>query len=302
MGAMNTPLLNRPQFGAGCAAYGLSLPATGAMISGAQAQAPAARTVKFPDGTIVPALGQGSWHLGQGRHPIDMEVEAMRTGIGLGLTVIDTAESYGEGKSEKFIGKAIAGLRERVFLVSKVSESTVVEREIERACDRSLARLGTNYLDLYLLHSPVANSYNPYVVAAFEKLRAAGKIRNWGVSNHDVRQMELVFKVPDGTKCATNQVPYALNNRYPEPEILPWCVAHNMPIMAYSPLGGDKRSLVGDKTLEQLGAQHGVPATAVALAWVIRSGNVIAIPESGDPAHVKENAAALSINWIPATP
>lgn len=295
--------LNRRQFGARAAALGLSLPAAGAMMTGASAQvADSPRTVKFPDGTIVPALGQGSWHLGQGRHPLDMEIEAMRTGIGLGLTVIDTAESYGEGKSEKFLGKAIAGLRDKVFLVSKVSEPSVNDHDIERACDRSLARLGTTYLDLYLLHTPVAAGYNPYVVATFEKLRAAGKIKNWGVSNHDVHQTELVFKVPGGDKCATNQVPYALNNRYPEPEILPWCVAHNMPIMAYSPLGGDNRLLVGDKTLAQLGAQHGCSASAVALAWVMRSGNVIAIPESGDPAHVKENAAAASIRWIPATP
>src|SRR5690348_17162754 len=152
MNAMSKDLIDRRQFSARGAALGLSLSGAGAMITGASAQGlvppPSPRTVKFPDGTIVPALGQGSWHLGQGRHPLDMEIEAMRTGIGLGLTVIDTAESYGEGKSEKFLGKAIAGLRDKVFLVSKVSEPTVVEKDIEQACNRSLARLGTNYLDL----------------------------------------------------------------------------------------------------------------------------------------------------------
>ena len=307
---MNKHLLNRRQFGARCAALGLSLPASSAMLVQARAQDlgtgaesnPGARTVKFPDGTIVPALGQGSWHLGQGLHRLSVEEEAMRTGIALGMTVIDTSRNYGDGLSEKFVGRVIAGQRDRVFLVSKVQEDEVVIGRFARAFEGSLGRLGTDYLDLYLLHSPVPKRYLSKVVANFEQLRAAGKIRNWGVSNFNVEQMEELFRVPDGHRCATNQVRYSLRNPYFERDVLPWCTKHNMPMMAASPLGGveDAHTLLGDKTLTQIAAQHGCSPAAAALAWVMRSGNVIAIPESGNPAHVKENAVALSIRWIPA--
>jgi diketogulonate reductase-like aldo/keto reductase len=308
---MNKHLLNRRQFGARCAALGLTLPAASAMIA-AQARAqdlaagaesnPEPRTVKFPDGTIVPALGQGSWHLGQGRHRLSVEEEAMRTGIALGMTVIDTSRNYGDGLSEKFVGRAIAGQRDRVFLVSKVQEDEIVAGWFGRDIEGSLARLGTDYLDLYLLHSPVPSRYLPGVVAKFEELRAAGKIRAWGVSNFDVDQMEELFRVPGGHRCATNQVRYSLRNRYFERNVLPWCAAHNMPMMAASPLGGleDAHILLGDKTLAQIASMHGCSPSAAALAWVMRSGNVIAIPESGNPAHVRENAVALSIRWVPA--
>ena len=310
---MNKHLLNRRQFGARCAALGLSVPASSAMIA-AQASAqdlgagaesnPAPRTVKFPDGTTVPAIGQGSWHLGQGRHRLSVEEEAMRTGIALGMTVIDTSRNYGDGLSEKFVGRVIAGQRDRVFLVSKVQADEIVAGRFGLAFEGSLARLRTDYLDLYLLHSPVPSRYLSGVVAKFEQLRAAGKIRAWGVSNFNVDQMEELFRVPDGHRCATNQVRYSLRVRYFERDVLPWCAEHNMPVMAASPLGGVEyaRTLLGDRTLAELGAMHGCSAAAVALGFVIRSGNVIAIPESGDPAHVKENAAALSIRWIPASP
>ena len=170
---------------------------------------------------------------------------------------------------------------------------------IARACDASLARLGTDHLDLYLLHWPVPNTQFFGVVAGFEQLRAAGKIRAWGVSNFNVSQMEDLFRVPAGDRCATNQVPYSLNNRGIEPDLLTWCKQHDVPVMAYSPLGGDNHLLVGDRTLARIGAAHGCSAAAVALAWVIRNGNVIAIPESGVPAHVKENAVALSLTLTP---
>ena len=308
---MNKHLLNRRQFSARCAAVGLSLSASGAMISarasaqdlGADAESsPAPRTVKFPDGTTVPALGLGSWHLGQGRHRLSVEEEAMRTGIALGMTVIDTSRNYGDGLSEKFVGHAIAGQRDRVFLISKVQEDEVVAGWFTRAFDGSLARLGTDYLDLYLLHSPVPKKYLSYVVGKFEELRAAGKIRAWGVSNFNVDQMEELFRVPDGHRCATNQVRYSLSNRYFERDVLPWCEQHNMPVMAASPLGGIEyaHTLLGDHTLAEIGAMHGCSAAEAALGWVIRSGNVIAIPESGNPAHVRENAGARSIRWIPA--
>jgi diketogulonate reductase-like aldo/keto reductase len=305
---MNKHLLNRRQFSARCAAFGLSLPAVTSMLA-AQATAqvlgtgaaskPATRTVKLPDGTTVSALGQGCWHLGQGRHPPAVEEDALRTGISLGMTLIDTSGNYGNGRSEQLIGHVLAGQRDRVFLVSKVEGDQVSGDGIARACAASLARLGTDYLDLYLLHWPVPSEQFSGVVAGFEQLRAAGKIRAWGVSNFNVGQMEDLLRVPDGHRCATNQVPYSLNNRRIENDVLPWCKQHGMPVMAYSPLGGDKHLVVGDRALAQIGTIHGCSAAAVALAWVIRSGNVIAIPESGSPEHVKENAVALSTALTP---
>ncbi len=300
---MNKHLLSRRQFSARCAAY-LSLPALGAMVAvegGAQAHAAtrasktARRIVRLPDGTTTSALGQGAWHLGQGRHPPAVEEEAIRLGISLGMTLIDTSGNYGDGRSEQFLGHALAGRRDRIFLVSKVESDEVAGDGIPRACAASLARLGTSYLDLYLLHSPVPSTEFAGVVANFEQLRAAGKIRAWGVSNFDLGQMEDLLRVPDGHRCATNQVAYSLINRRIERDLLPWCTQHNMPVMAYSPLGGDHHLVVGDRTLARIGAAHGCSAAAVALAWVMRSGNIIAIPESGSPAHTRENARSLSI-------
>src|SRR5262245_25248121 len=194
MRAMNQHLLSRRQFSARCAALGLSLPASALIPLRASAQAPdtgadtkpAPRTVTFPDGTTVPALGQGSWHLGQGRRRVTIEEEAMRTGIALGLTVIDTSRNYGDGASEKFVGRVIKGQRDRVFLVSKVQADEIEVGRFQQAIDGSLFRLGTDYLDLYLLHSPLPSRYLSGTVAKFEQLRAAGKIRAWGVSNFNV--------------------------------------------------------------------------------------------------------------------
>jgi diketogulonate reductase-like aldo/keto reductase len=296
---MNKHLLSRRQFNARCAAFGLSLPAIGAAIAAAGAAPSTGRSVRFPDGTAVPALGQGGWHLGQGKHPPAVEEEALRTGISLGMTLIDTSGDYGNGRSEQFIGQAIASQRDRVFLVSKVEGNEVAGDGILRACEASLARLGTDHLDLYLLHWPVPSTQFPGVVAAFEQLRAAGKIRAWGVSNFDTQQMEDLLRVPDGHRCTTNQVPYSLNNRRIERDVLPWCTQHKIPVMAYSPLGGDRNLVVGDPAPTQIGAAHGCSAAAVALAWVIRAGNVIAIPESGSPEHTRENAVALSLVLTP---
>ena len=306
---MTKDSLSRRQFCARCAALGFSLPAVGAMVAvEVTTRAHAAtgepsksvpRTVKLPDGTSVSALGQGCWHLGQGRHPQAVEEEALRTGISLGMTLLDTSGNYGNGRSEQLISHVLPGQRDRIFLVSKVEGDQVSGDGIARACAASLARLGTDYLDLYLLHWPVPSAQFSGVVAAFEQLRAAGKIRAWGVSNFNVGQMEDLLRVPDGHRCATNQVPYSLNNRRIESDLLPWCKQHNIPVMAYSPLGGDRHLVVGDRTLGQLGATHGCAASAVALAWVIRSGNVIAIPESGSPEHVKENAAGLTAALTP---
>jgi len=296
---MNEPLLNRRQFGARCAAFGLAFPALSAVTAAQATATPATRTVKLPNGTTVPALGQGCWHIGQGRHPPTVEQEALRSGISLGMTLIDTSGNYGEGRSEQFLKDVIAGHRDRIFLVTKVEGSEVSGDGIARACAASLTRLGSEYLDLYLLHWPVPSAQFAGVVASFEQLRVAGKIRAWGVSNFDVGQMEDLFRVPDGHRCATNQVPYSLNNRSIERDLLPWCKKHNLPVMAYSPLGGDNNLVIADRTLAQLGTTHGCSAAAVALAWVIRSGRVIAIPESGSPEHVKENAVALSLALTP---
>jgi diketogulonate reductase-like aldo/keto reductase len=304
---MNRQLLGRREFNGLCAALGLSLPLTSAMMAAfsqtsthaATGEAPngAGRTVKFQNGTVVPALGQGSWHLAQGRHPEAVEEEALRTGLALGMTLIDTAEIYSDGRSEELIGRVIAGQRDRIFLVSKVPPYHVAGDGMARACEASLGRLGTDYLDLYLLHWRNRETDLPAVVAAFESLCAAGKIRAWGVSNFKVSDMEDLFRVPDGRRCATNQVRYNLERRGIEYDLLPWCEQRGMPVMAYSPLG--EGSLVHDPTLAKISAAHGCSATAVALAWAIRSGNVIAIPESGSPAHVKENAVALSLTLTP---
>lgn len=297
-------LLSRRKFNRFCAALGSSLPAVSAIAAlssaletseaiGAGSNGPT-RAVRLRDGAIVPALGLGSARLAQGRHPEAIEEEALRTGLSLGMTLIDTAEVYSNGHSEELIGRVVAGQRDHVFLVSKVWPSHVAGDGIARACEASLARLGTDHLDLYLLHWPngIIDDLSR-IVAGFESLRAVGKIRAWGVSNFTVSDMENLFRVPHGDRCATNQVLYNISNRGIEDDLLPWCEKRGMPVMAYAPLG--ESSLVHDPTLARIGAAYGCSAAAVALAWAIRSGNVIAIPESGSPTHVKENAVALSL-------
>jgi diketogulonate reductase-like aldo/keto reductase len=294
-------LLNRREFtGLGVALGSFMAPLAASAIDAASgATSSSERTVRFRDGTVVPALGQGSARLALGRHPKDVEEEALRAGLSLGMTLIDTSDDYSGGRSEKLIGDVIAGQRNRVFLVSKLSPSDVTANRIAYACAASLARLGTDHLDLYLLHWPSQNADFSKMVAGFESLRAAGKIRAWGVSNFTVRQLENLLRVPQGDRGATNQVPYSLGDRGIEHDLLPWCEQHGMPVMAYSPLGGPGASVLRDPMLARIGAAHGCSAAAVALAWTIRSGNVIAIPESGSMAHVKENAVALSVTLTP---
>ena len=301
---MNKRLLSRRDFSGLCAA----LPAVSVMSTAfagaftlaaatAVASSRAERTVKFRDGSIVPALGQGSWHLAQGRHPEAVEEEALRTGLSLGMTLIDTR---GGVRRRPLRGidwpRDCRSARSRIPGLQGVAQQAA-ENGIARACEASLARLGTDHLDLYLLHWPSGIIDLSGVVAAFESLRAAGKIRAWGVSNFNVSDMEDLFRVPHGDRCATNQVLYNVGNRGIEHDLLPWCEQRGMPVMAYTPLGG--ASLLHDPTLARIGAAHGCSAAAVALAWAIRSGNVIAIPESGSPAHVKENAVALSLTLTP---
>jgi diketogulonate reductase-like aldo/keto reductase len=300
---LNNRLLNRREFNGLSKTLCSSLLAVGA-IAALSSPVDAAtndpgRTVKFRDGTVVPALGQGSWHLGEGRHPAASEEEALRIGLSLGMTLIDTALLYANGHSEELIGRVIAGQRDRVFLVSKVPPDRAIENSIAGACETSLARLGTDHLDLYLLHMRGGITNLSGTVTSFENLRSAGKIRAWGVSNFNVKDMEELFLVPHGDQCATNQVYYNLRWRNIERDLLPWCQQRNMPVMAYSPLGGQGASLLRDPTLARIAAAHGCSAAAVALAWTIRSGNVIAIPESGSAAHVKENAVALLLKLTP---
>ncbi len=279
---MDKQLLNRREFNGLCVALGSSLSFVGAAIPPARAATP---TIKFHDGTIVPAFGQGSANLGQGRRPEAAEEEALRTGLSLGMTLM--------------IGRVITGQRDRVFLVSKVSPNHVAGNGIARACEASLARLGTDHLDLYLLHWPTQDAELSRIVAGFEDLRAGGKIRAWGVSNFKVSHMEDLFRVPHGDRCATNQVLYNLANRGIELDLLPWCERNGMPVMAYSPLGGAGANLLRDPTLARIAVAHSGSAAAVALAWTIRNGNVIAIPESGSAEHVKENAVALALALTP---
>ena len=296
---MNQRVLTRREFGGLCAALGslAAAPAASALNGPAGASLTGTtRTVKFPDGAVVPALGQGSAGLSKGKRPPAEEEEALRTGLSVGMTLIDTAEIYG---SEELIGRAIKGQRDRIFLVSKVWPSHVGGNGILRACEASLARLGTDHLDLYLLHWPNGVTDLRHVVTSFESLRAAGKIRAWGVSNFKVRDMEKLFGIPKGDRCATNQLPYSVADRNIERDVLPWCEKHSMPVMAYSPLGGPGAKLLRDETLARIATARGCSAAAVALAWAIRNGKVIAIPESGSAAHVKENAVALTLTLTP---
>ncbi len=283
--------LTRRQFG---------LAALAASVGGASASAePATLTVKLPDGSRVPALGQGSAALATGRHPIAQEEEALRTGIALGMTLLDTAEIYGRGNAEKTIGRVIAGQRDKVFVVSKVWPSHATADGIRSACKASLARLATNYLDVYLLHWRTGVQDLAPVVQTFEALRKEGQIRRWGVSNFAVSDMEDLFRVPGGNACATNQVPYNLADRRIEHGLTAWCDSHAIPIMAYSPLGRGGE-LLRNAGLARVAERHQSHPATVALAWTIRSGRAIAIPESGSSAHVRENASAMSLRLTEA--
>jgi diketogulonate reductase-like aldo/keto reductase len=229
-----------------------------------------------------------------GEDPADRtaEVRALQMGLDLGLSLIDTAEMYGEGGAEKVAGAAIAGRRDDVFLVSKVYPHNASREGAVAACERSLGRLDTDSLDLYLLHWP-GNIPLAETVEAFERLKADGKIRRWGISNFDSAGLADVRSLaPDGA-CTSNQVLYHLDERGIEWDLLPACRAAAIPVMAYSPLG--EGAFLGHPTLETLAAKHGATPAAVALAWVLREEQVIAIPKAADPDHLRANAAALDL-------
>jgi diketogulonate reductase-like aldo/keto reductase len=256
------------------------------------------RTVRLPNGTEVPAIGQGTWRLGEGRGTAKEEEAALRLGIELGMTLIDTAEMYGDGRSEELVGRAIAGQRDEVFVVSKVYPHNASRSGIPAACGRSLRRLGTDYLDLYLLHWPGSVPIAETVIA-FEALREQGKIRAWGVSNLDLDDMQEVTALAQGGNCATDQVLYNPEHRGVEFDLLPWCAERRMPVMAYSPVGQGGR-LLRSSALREVARRHGVTPAQAAIAWGLRHSGVISIPKAGDPAHVRENAAAANLTLLPA--
>ncbi len=243
---------------------------------------------------MVPVIGQGTWQMGEGQRGRAVEVAALRLGIELGLTLIDTAEMYGEGASEEIVGEAIRGCRDRVFLVTKVYPHNAGRRSLRAACERSLKRLGTETIDLYLLHWRSGTIPLEETAGAFEGLREAGKIRRWGVSNFDVDDLDELGR----PECAANQVLYNLEHRGIEHDLLPWCVRHALPVMAYSPVGQGGTLLQND-ALKEIGRRHQATPAQVALAWALRQPGVMVIPKSGDAAHVRENATAVDLRLGP---
>lgn len=249
-------------------------------------------TTTLPSGEAVPVLGQGTWYMGESARRRDAEVAALRLGLDLGLSLIDTAEMYGDGGAEEVVGEAIAGRRDEVFLVSKVLPHNASRRGTIAACERSLERMGTDRIDLYLLHwrggHPLADT-----VAALETLVRDGKIRHWGVSNLDLDDMTELDAVPGGGAVQTNQLLYNLTRRGIEYDLKPWCRERSIPIMAYSPI--EQGRLLGRPELRRVAERHGATPAQVALAWLLRQDGVIAIPKATTLEHVRENRAARDL-------
>ncbi len=250
------------------------------------------RHVTLSSGQKMPVLGQGTWGFGERGKDRAEEVAALRAGIDLGLTLIDTAEMYGEGGAEEIVGEAIAGRRDEVFLVSKVYPHNASRKGAIAACERSLKRLGTDRIDVYLLHWRGGEKLVD-TIAAFETLRRDGKIGSYGVSNFDSDDMEELWRVSGGSATTTNQVLYNLTRRGVEWDLLPWCREHGVPIMAYSPI--EQARMLGSSELKKLAEKRGVTAAQLALAWLLHQDGVIAIPKAGRVDHLRENAAALTI-------
>jgi len=249
-------------------------------------------TVTLPDGATMPALGLGTWRMGERRAHRATEVAALRRGFELGIGLVDTAEMYGEGGAEEVVGEALDGHRDRVFVVSKVYPHNASRRGAIAACERSLARLRTDRIDLYLLHwrgsVPLAET-----LEAFERLRADGKIRRWGVSNFDTADMRSIAKLPAGSMCAANQVYYSASRRGVEHDLLPWLRERSIPAMAYCPL--DEGALARDATLARIGAAHAASAAQVAIAWLFAQPGVVPIPKAVRLEHVDAIRAAADL-------
>ncbi|HEY2277556.1 MAG TPA: aldo/keto reductase [Streptosporangiaceae bacterium] len=250
------------------------------------------RTVKLPSGERIPVLGQGTWHLAEVAARRDTEILALRRGLDLGMTVVDTAEMYADGEAEKLVGEAIAGRRDEVFLVSKVLPQHATARGTVTACEGSLRRLGTDRIDLYLLHwrgrVPLADT-----IEAFGGLQQAGLIRYWGVSNFDGPDMKELTALPGGPEVATDQVLYNLSRRGPELNLFPMLRELRMPIMAYSPI--EQGRILGRPVLREIAERHHSTPAQIALAWVMRRDDVCAIPRASRLEHTNENRAAADI-------
>ncbi|MEG8029154.1 aldo/keto reductase [Sphingomonas aerolata] len=249
------------------------------------------KSVILPGGETVPALGQGSWMMGERADRREAETAALRAGVECGMTLIDTAEMYGDGAAETLIGDALHDVRDTLFLVSKAYPQNASRDRLTAACEASLARLRTDRLDLYLLHwrgsVPLAET-----VEAMERLKTAGKIRHWGVSNLDTQDM-AELDAAGGQSCATDQILYNLTRRGPEHDLLPWLDRHDIPVMAYSPV--EQGRLLADPALARIARDIGATPAQVALAWVLQRPATIAIPKAASVAHVRENRAAADL-------
>lgn len=254
------------------------------------------QTLKLPNGDAIPVLGMGTWQMGESAKSRDSEVKALRHGLDLGLSLIDTAEMYGEGGAEKVIAEAIAPRRAEVFLVSKVYPHNASKKSAIAACERSLQRLKTDYLDLYLLHwrgsTPLVET-----LEAFETLQQAGKIRSYGVSNFNLQDIQEAVGLQNGQQIATNQVLYNLTRRGIEWDLLPWCRQHSIPVMAYSPI--EQGRMLNNRTLKTLAEARGVSAAQIAIAWLLHQDNVIVIPKASRIDHVEQNYNALTLQLSP---
>ncbi|MBI1778939.1 MAG: aldo/keto reductase [Proteobacteria bacterium] len=251
----------------------------------------------LPGGEKVPALGLGTWNMGDSPGARKHEVAALQLGLDLGMTLIDTAEMYAEGGAELVVGEAIRGRRAQVFLVSKVYPHNASRKGVKAACERSLKRLGVDRLDLYLLHWPGSIAYGE-TLAGFQDLIRAGKIRYHGVSNLDAAAMKEWWSLPGGDACATDQVLYNLARRGIEWELLPSGRKQKMPVMAYSPL--DQGRILRNPALKEVAGRHGATPAQVALAWLLQQEGVIVIPKAAKPEHVRENAEALKLRLTDA--
>ncbi len=253
----------------------------------------AVRALTLPSGERIPVLGLGTWHMGEDPRRRKAELASLRRGLELGLTLVDTAEMYGDGAAEELVAEAVEGRRGEVFLVSKVLPSNASRARTIAACERSLRRLRTDRIDLYLLHWRESTPLEE-TVAAFHALVRAGKIRSWGVSNFDVADMDELFgSRPEGPLVQSDQVLYNLGRRGIEHDLLPWCRAHAVPVMAYSPI--EQGRLLRSRALRSVAARHGATPAQVALAWVLRLEGVCAIPKAGKVQHVEENLGALEL-------
>lgn len=250
------------------------------------------KTLHLSSEREIPVLGQGTWRMGENSSQKDAEIAALRLGLDMGMTLIDTAEMYGEGGAEKVVGEAIANRREEVFLVSKVYPHNASRKRAVEACERSLKRLKTDCIDLYLLHwrSSIPLSET---LEAFESLKQAGKIRDYGVSNFDADDMKKAINLPNGKQIVTNQVLYNLARRGIEWDLLPWSRQHNIPTMAYSPI--EQKGILNNSALKAVASQHNATPAQIGLAWLLQQQGIIAIPKASNPEHVKENSAALDI-------